>query len=37
MVDQFATDELMYAESIADADARGDDGMAEKLPSPVGI
>jgi pimeloyl-ACP methyl ester carboxylesterase len=31
MVDQFATDELMYAESIADADARGDDGMAEKL------
>jgi len=31
MVDQFDTDKLMYAESIADAEARGDDAMAEKL------
>ena len=31
IVDPFATDKLMYAESIADAEARGDDGMAEKL------
>ncbi len=31
MVDPFATDKLMYAESLADAEARGDDGMAEKL------
>ncbi|HYO85894.1 MAG TPA: alpha/beta hydrolase [Dermatophilaceae bacterium] len=33
MVDQFATDELMYAESIADAEARGDTGSADKLRS----
>ncbi len=33
MVDQFATDQLMYAESIADAEARGDDGAAEQLRS----
>ncbi len=31
MVDQFSTDKLMYAESIADAEARGDNGMADKL------
>lgn len=31
MVDPFATDELMYAESIADAQARGDDGTANHL------
>ena len=31
MVDQFETDKLMYAESIADAEARGDDDAAEKL------
>jgi pimeloyl-ACP methyl ester carboxylesterase len=31
MVDQFETDELMYAESLADAEARGDDDAAEKL------
>jgi len=33
MVDPFATDKLMYAESIADADARGDHGTADKLLS----
>ena len=31
MVDQFATDELMYAESLADAEARGDDAAADAL------
>ncbi|WP_165547193.1 alpha/beta fold hydrolase [Kribbella sindirgiensis] len=31
MVDQFATDELMYAESLSDAEARGDNDAAEKL------
>jgi pimeloyl-ACP methyl ester carboxylesterase len=31
MVDQFATDKLMYAESITDAEARGDDAAAETL------
>jgi proline iminopeptidase len=31
MVDQFETDELMYAESLADAVARGDDDVAEAL------
>lgn len=31
MVDQFETDTLMYAESLADAGARGDDDMAEAL------
>lgn len=31
MVDQFETDELMYAESLTDAVARGDDGTAEAL------
>jgi pimeloyl-ACP methyl ester carboxylesterase len=31
MVDQFETDELMYAESLADARARGDDDAAEEL------
>ncbi|WP_299445068.1 alpha/beta fold hydrolase [uncultured Phycicoccus sp.] len=31
MVDPFATDRLMYAESIADADARGDTGTADTL------
>ncbi len=31
MVDPFATDKLMYAESIADAEARGDSGTADTL------
>jgi pimeloyl-ACP methyl ester carboxylesterase len=31
MVDQFETDKLMYAESLADAVARGDDDTAEAL------
>jgi pimeloyl-ACP methyl ester carboxylesterase len=31
MVDQFDTDQLMYAESLTDAEARGDDAAAEKL------
>jgi pimeloyl-ACP methyl ester carboxylesterase len=31
MVDQFETDKLMYAESLADAVSRGDDDMAESL------
>ena len=31
MVDPFATDKLMYAESIADAEARGDTGTADTL------
>jgi len=31
MVDQFETDKLMYAESLADAEARGDQGMADAL------
>ena len=31
MVDPFATDKLMYAESIADAEARGDTGAADTL------
>lgn len=31
MVDQFATDQLMYAESLADAQARGDDAAAADL------
>jgi pimeloyl-ACP methyl ester carboxylesterase len=31
MVDQFETDRLMYAESLADAVARGDDDMADAL------
>ena len=31
MVDQFETDKLMYAESLTDAEARGDDDSAEKL------
>jgi pimeloyl-ACP methyl ester carboxylesterase len=31
MVDQFATDKLMYAESLADARARGDDGAVDAL------
>ncbi len=31
MVDPFATDKLMYAESIEDAAARGDDAMVDKL------
>jgi pimeloyl-ACP methyl ester carboxylesterase len=31
MVDQFATDKLMYAESLADAEARGDDDAADNL------
>ncbi len=33
MVDQFATDKLMYAESIADAEDRGDTGMVDQLRS----
>ncbi len=33
MVDPFATDKLLYAESIADADARGDHGTADTLRS----
>ena len=33
MVDPFATDKLMYAESIADAEARGDNGTADTLRS----
>jgi pimeloyl-ACP methyl ester carboxylesterase len=33
MVDPFATDKLMYAESIRDADARGDHGTAGTLRS----
>ena len=33
MVDPFATDKLMYAESIADAEARGDTGTADTLRS----
>ena len=31
MVDQFETDQLMYAESLADAEASGDDGRVEQL------
>lgn len=31
MVDQFETDKLMYAESLKDAEARGDDGAVEGL------
>lgn len=31
MVDQFATDKLMYAESLADAVVRGDDATADAL------
>lgn len=31
MVDPFETDQLMYAESLADADTRGDSGAAEAL------
>jgi pimeloyl-ACP methyl ester carboxylesterase len=31
MVDQFETDELMYAESLADAETRGDDAAAATL------
>lgn len=31
MVDQFATDQLMYAESLTDAQARGDDAAAADL------
>ena len=31
MVDQFETDELMYAESLADAQARDDEAMVEDL------
>jgi pimeloyl-ACP methyl ester carboxylesterase len=31
MVDQFATDELMYAESLDDAEARGDDAAVQRL------
>lgn len=31
MVDQFETDTLMYAESLADAEARGDDDMVDAL------
>ena len=31
MVDQFETDKLMYAESITDAEARGDDDEAQEL------
>jgi pimeloyl-ACP methyl ester carboxylesterase len=31
MVDQFATDKLMYAESLADAVSRGDDATADAL------
>ena len=31
MVDQFETDKLMYAESITDAQARGDEDAAQKL------
>jgi len=31
MVDQFETDKLMYAESITDAEARGDDDAAQEL------
>lgn len=31
MVDPFETDEMMYAQSIADAEARGDTGQAETL------
>ncbi|MGB7982653.1 MAG: alpha/beta fold hydrolase [Candidatus Nanopelagicales bacterium] len=31
MVDQFATDQLMYAESLTDADARGDTSAADAL------
>jgi pimeloyl-ACP methyl ester carboxylesterase len=31
MVDQFETDKRMYAESVTDAEARGDDDVAEKL------
>ncbi|MGB7981338.1 MAG: alpha/beta hydrolase [Candidatus Nanopelagicales bacterium] len=31
MVDQFETDTLMYAESLADAEARGDAGSADAL------
>ncbi len=31
MVDPFATDQLMYTESIADAEARGDSGTADTL------
>jgi pimeloyl-ACP methyl ester carboxylesterase len=33
MVDPFATDKLMYAEAIADAEARGDQGAADTLRS----
>jgi proline iminopeptidase len=40
MVDPFATDKLMYAESIADAESRGDEATADKLrtlgPPPYG-
>lgn len=31
MVDQFATDQLMYAESLDDAQARGDDAAVQRL------
>lgn len=33
IVDPFATDQLMYAESIVDADARGDTDIADQLRS----